>query len=239
MTDSLLQFSLVLFAAALTAWFAIITYFRQREHELILTRYLEGSLDLLAAETERVSETFGHNWARCLAILKSYRDLEDQFDVDELSKGFLELQSSKLNIVAHHRLYTLIGSGDYWQFYQKAMTYYTTANSVVVKEIPEAIRARLTSDRYDTPHAELAKHGLDVAKEQDENSNNFLQLVAELQLLSGELECERYRFKDLYKFRNKKEVQDSLQRVKDLLTILEKDTEGQQEPLGDAKKRHA
>jgi hypothetical protein len=239
MADALLQTSLALFAAALTAWFAVLTYFRQREHELILSRYLEGGLDLLAAEVERVSETFSHNWARCLAILKSYRDLEDQFDVEELSKGFLELQSSKHNIVAHHRLYTLTGAREYWDFYQKAMAYYTTANSVLVKEISEVIRVKLTSDRIDTPHAKIVNHGFSVAKEQDEGSHKYVQLVAELQILSAALESERYLFKNLNKFRNKTEVQESLQRVKGLLASLGDETDAQQGAPGDAKKRRA
>lgn len=237
MANALLQSSLALFAAALAAWFAVLTYFRQREHELILSRYLEGGLDLLAAEVERVSETFSHNWARCLAILKSYRDLEDQFDIEELSKGFLELQSSKHNIVAHHRLYTLTGAGEYWDFYQKAMAYYTTANSVLVKEIPEVIRVKLTSDRIDTQHAEIVNHGFDVAKEQDDGSHKYVQLVAELQILSAALESERYRFKNLNNFRKKTEVQESLQRIKGLLASLGDETDAQQGAPGDAKKR--
>ncbi|MGH8580591.1 MAG: hypothetical protein ACREVK_10900 [Gammaproteobacteria bacterium] len=228
MAEVLLQSSLALLAAGLTAWFAVFTYFRQREHELILSRYLESGLDLLAAEVERVSETFSHNWARCLLILKSYRDLEDQYDVGELSKGFLELQSSKHNIVAHHRLYTLTGAREYWDFYQKAMAYYTSANSVLVKEIPEVIRVKLTSDRNDTPHADIMEHGFTVAKEQDDGSHKYVQLVAELQILSAALECERYRFKDLSKFRNKPEVQESLQRIKGLLASLEEETDAQQ-----------
>ena len=225
MADALLQFSLALLAAALAAWFAVLTYFRQREHELILSRYLDGGLDLLAAEVERVSETFSHNWARCRAILKSYGGLEDQFDVEEMSKGFLELQSSKHNIVAHHRLYTLTGAREYWDFYQKAMAYYTTANSVLVKEIPEIIRLKLTSDRIDRPHAEIVNHGFDVANEQADGSHKYVPLVAELQILSAALESERYKFKNLNKFRNKTEVQESLKRIKGLLASLGDETD--------------
>lgn len=234
MTDALLQSSLVLLGAALAAWLAVLTYFRQREHELILSRYLEGGLDLLAGEVERVSETFSHNWARCLAILKSYRDLEEQFDVEELSKGFLELQSSKHNIVAHHRLYTLTGAREYWDLYQKVMAYYTTANSILVKEITEVIRVKLTSDCIVTPHAEIAKHGFDLAKEQDDGSHKYVQLVVELQNLSAALESERYRFKNLVKFREKTEVQESLRRIKDLLASLGDEIDAQKDAPGDA-----
>lgn len=129
----LLQISSIILGAALTAQLAIVTYFREREHELILDRYLEGSLDYLAADLSQVSESFQHNWARCLAILKSYRDGPDEFDLNELTTGFVEVPGSRLNIVAHHRLQTLTGSSDYWCIHQKAMAFFTTANSVIVK----------------------------------------------------------------------------------------------------------
>lgn len=92
---------------------------------------------------------------------------------------------------------------------------------MLVKEIPEVIRVKLTSDRIDTPHADIMEHGFTVAKEQDDGSHKYVQLVAELQILSAALESERYRFKDLSKFRNKPEVQESLQRKnKGLACIL-------------------
>lgn len=82
----ILQASLALFAAALTAWFAVQSYYQQREYELIIERYLEGGIDLLAAELERVTAVFHHNWARCLSMLGSYRDLESDFDISEFDK---------------------------------------------------------------------------------------------------------------------------------------------------------
>ncbi|WP_176452016.1 hypothetical protein [Rhodoferax sp. TH121] len=42
----LLQTSLALFAAALAGWFAVQKFYQEREYELILSRYLEGGLDL-------------------------------------------------------------------------------------------------------------------------------------------------------------------------------------------------
>lgn len=236
--STLFQVSMALLSAALAAWFAVITYFRQREHELILSRYLDGGLDLLAAEVQRVSETFSHNWARCLAILKSFRDMGTEFNTAELSQGFIELQSSKHNIVAHHRLLTLTGAAEYWHFYQKAMAYYTSANSVLVKEIPEVLRAKLTSDSLEENSEEIAEKGFVVAKEQDDRSHKFVLLVAELQTLSAALECERYTFKSLKKFKRKSEVKESIERIKSMLASLPS-SEAEQGNAGDAQDARA
>lgn len=214
----LLQTSLALFAAALTGWFAVQQYYQQREYELILSRYLEGGLDLLAAELERVDAVFKHNWARCLSVLASYRDLEADFDLSEFDKGFIELQSSKLNIIAHYRLFTLVGTHEYWSIYQSAMAFFTGANAILVKQIPEAIRIKLTTDRIGKPHAEVVEEGFNEAKEQEEKSHKYVQLVTELQALSAALESERYRFKELKKFRNKAEVKTSVAHLKELFS---------------------
>lgn len=215
METILLQTSLALFAAALTGWFAVQQYYQQREYELILTRYLEGGLDLLAADLERVNSVFHHNWARCLSVLAAYRDLETDFTLSEFDKGFLELQSSNLNVIAHHRLFTLVGTHEYWSVYQSAMAFFTSSNAILVKQIPDAIRIKLTTVRIDHPHAEVAEEGFNEAKEQEEKSHKYVQLVAELQALSAALESERFRFKELEKFRNKAEVKASVARLKE------------------------
>lgn len=214
----LLQTSLALFAAALTGWFAVQQYYQQREYELILSRYLEGGLDLLAAEVERVTAVFHHNWARCLSVLSSYRDLEGDFDLSEFDKGFLELQSSNLNIIGHHRLFTLVGTHEYWSVFQSAMAFYTSANAVLVKKIPEAIRIKLTTARIENSHAEVAEEGFNEAKQQEKKSHKYVQLVAELQVLSAALESERFRFTELKRFRNKAEVKASVARLKELFS---------------------
>ena len=216
MDTVLLQTSLALFAAALTGWFAVQRYYQQREYELILSRYLEGGLDLLAAEAERVTAAFHHNWARCLSVLGAYRDLESNFDLSEFDKGFVELQSSNLNIVAHYRLFTLVGTHEYWSVYQSAMAFFTSANVVLVKQIPDAIRIKLTTTRIEHSHAEVTEEGFKEAKLQEEKSQRFVQLVAELQVLSAALESERFRFRELKKFQNKAEVKASVARLKKL-----------------------
>jgi hypothetical protein len=213
--DIILQASLALLAAALAGWFAVQTYYQQREYELIITRYLEGGIDLLAAEVEQVVAVFNHNWARCLSILGSYRDLEGDFDLAELDKGFVELQSSNLNVIGHHKLFTLVGTHEYWTVYQSAMAFFTSANAVLVKQIPDVIRMKLTTTRIAQPHAEVVEQGFQEAKQQQDQSHKYAQLAAEFQILSATLESERVRFKKLKDFRKKAEVRESLARLKE------------------------
>ena len=209
----IMQVSLALLVAALAAWFAVQTYYQQREYELIISRYLEGGIDLLAAEVEREMAVFNHNWARCLSILGTYRDLENNFDLAELGKGFMESQSSNLNVIGHHKLFTLVGTHEYWAVYQSAMAFFTSANAVLVKQIPDVIRVQLTTNCIQQSHKVVAEECFNVAEKQQDQSHKYAQLIAELQILSAALESERVRFKNLKEFRNKTEVKDSIARL--------------------------
>ena len=65
----------ILASSVLAPWIALCLYFRQKEYELVKQRYLEGAIDIVAAEVEQALGVVHHNWARCLNIVKAYRDL--------------------------------------------------------------------------------------------------------------------------------------------------------------------
>lgn len=131
-------------AAALAAWVALLLYFRQKEYELIKQRYLEGAVDIVAAEVEQALGVVAHNWARCVNIVKAYRDETVHFDTNELSEGFLGLDSSKFHRVAQLRIGYLLDSQIVWEAYQSATAFAANANAALTKEMPEAIRLKLT-----------------------------------------------------------------------------------------------
>ena len=221
MKADILEISLTLLAVSLAALFALITFYRQKEYELVLKRYLEGSIDLLAADLQEIASVFAHNWARCLAVIKSYRDTGDDFDVAELNNGFLDMKASNPNIVAHYKLHRLTGTMDYWNYYQKAIAFYTTANSTLTKEIPETIRIRIVGDRIDNPHNEIAESAFEMAREKDEESYKYVRLISEFQDLATALESETFTFKKMKKFKNKKDIKELISRVEQAVNELE------------------
>ena len=237
MEEYLMQVSIALLIAALGAQFALITYFRQREYELILARYLEGGLDHLCVEVATAHEAFLHNWARCLAVLKSFRDRGHGFDVAELDKGFMPIRAANANIVAHHRLWTLTDTFVYWTYYQHAMAFFTSANSMLVTEIPEALRAKAaTSELEHASHENIVAHAFEEARKLEEQGRNFVQLVSELQQLAAELEKTKYRFSTLKRFRSRPMVADSIARAQAMVTAYEAESEvAQQVHTADAR----
>jgi hypothetical protein len=209
----LLKGSFTLGAAALGAWIALNLYFRQKEYELIKQRYLDGAVDVVTAEVEQALGVVSHNWARCLNVVKSFRDSAANFDVAELQKGFLELDSSKFHRVPHHRIGSLVGSQVFWQVYQLAMAYAANSNTVIVKEIPEAIRLKLTTNQIQADFKSMADEMARELRRIDDESHKFALLVRELHALGLMLEVERFRFKGLAQFKDRDSVKQLVSRL--------------------------
>ena len=139
----MLEASLVLLAAALTAMFARDIYFLQREYELVIARYLDNGIDKVLAELDEITAAFNHNWSQIIILLRNFDDAGEGFDLDQLKTDFLRVNFSGLNAVAHYRIRVLVGNNEYWSVYQKALAYYAQANSVFTSEIPEVVRLKV------------------------------------------------------------------------------------------------
>lgn len=212
--QELLRALLTLAAGALVARFGLYLYFRQKEYETVKQRYLEQSVDLIAAEFENMARIFSHNWARSLDIVKLYRELPgDDFDAAELKSGFLELGTPNFQRVAHHRLSNLIRSNLLWDVYQLALAGHKSLNARVVTEVPLGIRmhreGRLTSSREEFLHETS-----DILKPLSDESDRFAHLLAALQVIAAELERSPLRFKDISEFHSRKAILDALGKLR-------------------------
>ncbi len=221
-------------AAGLGVWLgamlALRGYFLQKEYELVKERYLEGAIDIVASEVEQCLGVAKHNWARCLNILKAFRDEKDEFDKEELSKGFLDLNISHLNRIAHLRIEGLVGlrgAQVIWAVYQVALADAANNNTIFTKEIPEVVRMKLTTSLIETEPEEIVEELFDDLWRRDEESHRFAHLTRALYRLGAILEKERMTFKQVGKFKERPEVMDLLAELerdfaKDLADVDEK-----------------
>ncbi len=202
-------------------------YFRQKEYELVKERYLEGAIDVVASEIDQTFEIFRQNWARCLNIMKAFRDEKEAFDLKELSIGFRDMKLA-LHQLAHHRIGDLVGSQVIWGVYQLAIAHVVTADAVITKEFPEVIRLKLEKgmvpaepiEIFDTAYQELGKL--------DEESNRFAHLTRALHRLGQMLEQERLTFKMVATFKDRPEVKTL---VADLEREFKSDLKGDGESI--------
>lgn len=212
--QELLRAVLTLAAGAIVARFGLYLYFRQKEYETVKQRYLEQSVDLIAAEFESMARIFSHNWARSLDILKLYRELPgDAFDVAELKSGFLEPGAPNFQRVAHHRLTNLIRSNVVWDVFQLALARHKSLNAKVVTEVPLGIRLH-SEGRMTNSREEFLQDSSELLKPLSDESDRFTHLLAALQVIAAELEKSSLRFKEISKFHKRKAVVEVLGKLR-------------------------
>jgi len=207
---------LVTFLAAVgAAWVGVRIFFRQKEYEIVKNRYLDCGVDLVVTELENNLGILDHNWARSLNIVKSFRDTKELFDVSELDKGFIELDSSQFQVVANHRLDILVGSKIYWEVFQSAQAFVSTSNSIITKEVTNTIRLKLTTDKVTKTTDELAEYLFKLLKGINEDSHRYANLQHKLLRVADILEREKLSFNKVEEFRHKPEICKITQQLKD------------------------
>ena len=193
--------------------FALWLYFRQKEYELVKQRYLDGGVDVLISHLESSLGVASHNYARCLDIVKSFRDTGEHFDIKMLSEGFLPLDSSKFAQHANHRIASLLGSELVWSAFQSALAYATTSNSKFTLEIPEAIRLKRTTDLINNSEQDMAEAMVSDLLQLHEAGFKYASLIAELHYLGRLLETEKLSVSAVAEFSNRGETKQLLNRL--------------------------
>jgi hypothetical protein len=192
----------------LAAWLALRGYFRQREYELVRDRYLVGGVDVVAAELDKALQSFRHNHSRCLRLYKLFRDEDEDFNLEELSKGSSPYAIT-LPMVAHHRLGDLLSSQLVWNLYQAAAAFVFNSNGQM-GELLETIRLKIDRGRVDVPAKVIFKDAIATLDELDANSQRFAVLTRALHKISQMLEQEKMTFKNATKFSRRPDLKKLL-----------------------------
>ncbi len=211
--NELVKGAFTLAAVALGSLIALKVYFRQKEYELTKLRYLEGGLDVVAAELDTAFGVVSHNYARSLELCKLFRDSGEHFQRSELERGFLQLDCSKFHQIAHHRVSSLIGANVVWEVYQSAMAYANSANSVIAQEIPEAIRILSQRDEVLYDRKPAAEDMVAELRKSHDGGFKYAMLVRELHALGLLLEAERLNLKAIANFHDRAEVKELVARL--------------------------
>jgi len=94
----------ILLAAIVAYKFGLRTYFRKREHELILKRYLAEGIDLISKRVTDAEQAFFYNYNKAYEIVEQLSDFKK---IDTTGK-FLTIQAY-LGLMPLHKLRYLLG----------------------------------------------------------------------------------------------------------------------------------
>ena len=209
----LVKGAFTLLAVALGSFVALLLYFRQKEYELTKQRYLEGAVDIVASELDVSFGVVSHNYARCLQICKSFRDVEHNFDKRELERGFLQFDGSKFHQIAHHRISSLLGIDTVWGIFQSAMATAVSANAMMVTEIPETLRILSDQPMGMSDRRKDAERMIRDMQETHDATFKYAVLVRELHVLGILLESTKLSITSVAKFRDREDVRELIARL--------------------------
>lgn len=199
-------------AAVLAVTGGIWGFFRQKEYELVQKRYLEEGLDVVISTAVNSLNTFHHNWARCLELLKSFRDV-DTIKPEELDVGFLQLPTDRFALTANYRVNQIIDSPVVWQAFQLLISFAQGACSVVRYEIPAALKLKLTTNQIPASRQEVVDEAIKVLEDLDTQSHRFHLFIGQLQDISILLEEQKFALKDIRALRKHPVVISALEKL--------------------------
>lgn len=188
-------------------------YYRQKEYDLIKQRYLEEGLDVITSTAQHVLNVFQHNWARVLEILKSFRDMPEEFDISEFDKGFIDLTETRFPIIAQYRVGSVVKSQIIWNVFQLVISFAQNGISVIKNEIPQTIKLKITTDRIQASPEELVNEAMSHLKELNEESYLYYNFISELQKIIELIETQKFRMKKLQKIHNHEIVKTALNQL--------------------------
>jgi hypothetical protein len=214
-TGDLIQGGSTIIAALIAVGAGIWGFFRQKEYELVQKRYLEEGVDVIVATAVNALNTYHHNWARCLEMLKAFRD-NDAMKPEELdTAGFLHLPTDRFALTANYRMNQIVDSGVIWQVFQLVISFAQYGCSVTRDEIPVALKLKLTTDKVMASRKEMVDEAMKLVEELDKKSHRFHFFIGKLQDIAMLLEEQQFALKDIRKLRGHPVVVETIKALKE------------------------
>ena len=216
------DFFKVFIPGGLAYWFGRRQYLIKRDHEQITKRYLENGIDVIVGGIEHALGVFRENFAHSLRILKTFRNKKNAgispSPEDYATDCFLRYKQELFYTAPFYKLILLCGeeaeifhnqTQHLFAFVESATNFFQYDMCVALKEFAEGNRitvdAKTLSDDY-----------LKVVKDYSDKSQKYYDLLNELQKIAFALETEPIRYRNLKKFRDRQEIKQTLENVKNI-----------------------
>lgn len=200
-------------AAGLAYLLGSRAYFRQKEFELVRSRYLEEGIDRVAARAEEALSIATHNFQHALKVLRIFRDVGPDRAV-QMCEGFKGLDASSLELVAVSRLNDLVQDEIIWSvrqlLYSEVQENHTLAADDMcgaIKSIASGAGLKVSKDEFVRTYEQKIIEGY-------LKSNRFALLVSVLHEIASALQAERLTLASVKNFSRKPVVIKEIDRLK-------------------------
>jgi len=210
---------IVVLVAGLAYWFGLRTFFKQREHEQIMKRYLDEGVDRISGAVAEVFRVYFENHFTALRLVTQLKDLDEI----EPSVKFHRLDLRNFEPAAYYKLIHLIGD-PIVGFLADAMLSFVHSHSAFIEMEMRSVITRIHKKGIDE---KVRKRAL-IPYEKDLKKNfveftRFADLMDELQMIAAILEKETtLTWADLGEFKNRIEIKESVKRMKQKYAEIQK-----------------
>ena len=215
--DQVATITAALAAAIAAPSVGLCVYFRQKQYELVRTRYLDNGMDVIAAHVEYALGIFRHNWARSLNVLKHFRDMGSDMPKDLYRSGFLDLDPTSFRTVHGFLLRELTGENIFHTILQLLFSFVHNANTLFIYDLCSTVRASVeggTEHQINSSRKEIFQSYLHKLDELNTNCEKFYVFQMSLNNISGALARQRFLFRNVEKLRKHPAVKSAVEMLK-------------------------
>lgn len=193
-------------------------YFRQKEYELITSRYLAEGIDAISKNVDRSLAVFRHNWWQSTVVLKHFRDLGKDMRPELYKNVFLPPDPSHFEIWRDYRLKDVVGDDIFNRAHQSLDAFVKSGYAFFQDDLCSMVRVTVEGGKSlelkATPEKMIEGY-LEEVEKLDAAALRYYVLLGELQKISSIVQTERFSFKMLKKLRERREVQESVNALKE------------------------
>jgi hypothetical protein len=203
-------------AGFVAAYFALRTYFRQKEYELVKLRYLDEGVDRIEKDLDLAFGLLCTNFKRFADNLHKTEQNPHKVFTEKLYEGFKSPEVGNFSRIAHQRVSRLIGNDSILLSSQEALAFVDATNHKLSVVFPHKL---LQSMERGTSILDREGLIIDVkrqAVELNAQQSRFNQLFIELDGLAHLLETKKLSYKQVSDFKQLSAVESIPKRLRRL-----------------------
>lgn len=189
----------ILVTAAAPFLVGILLFVRQKEHELIVERYLRNGLDEVLAHCQHVMNIHAHNWSLALSRLRHFRDVRDELDPQKVYEGFEKIRPDLLPFSAAGRVNALTNGREVWQALQLIVAFGGRSQNFCGVELPMAMKAALEG-RVAGDVSEMIEVAFTELKELNRECDEMLVMMGNISKIAISFETSSLKLSKLFAF---------------------------------------
>lgn len=206
-----------LVAALLVYFLGRAAYFRQKEYELLVRRYLDEGLDAIAKNVDRSLALFRHNWWQSTVLLKNFRDLGIDIRPELYREAFSEPDESLFEVWRDYRLNDIVEDDIFNRAHQSLDAFVRSTYAFFKDDLATMVRVTVEGGKeleVKASRDQIITGYFEEVERLDREARRYYVLLGELQAISSVIQSERFSLKSIKRLKERAEVVNAVARLK-------------------------